>query len=219
MVQRSLEEIDHNALLKRMIIDVIRKHNYTKVSKVVDILQNLDKTVTINEIHGAINELRDENQVTVSEPQTQVPFLIYLKSLGSFAFWSTTFVTSLVLVTIYLIPDVMPWSIVRIVVGGAFALFLPGYTLMQLVFPSKDLDVTEFVVLSVGLSFCMLPLIGLVSSYSPWGMTLPSIVTSLGALCVALSLVGSYRRLLLARTAIPKPVQHHLVHESDCHLQ
>ncbi|MFP3976163.1 MAG: DUF1616 domain-containing protein, partial [Dehalococcoidia bacterium] len=58
----------------------------------------------------------------------------------------------------------------RIVLGILFVLFFPGYMLIAALFPRKEsLDGIERVALSFGLSIAVVPLIGLVLNYTPWG--------------------------------------------------
>ena len=52
-------------------------------------------------------------------------------------------------------------------------LFIPGYVLISALFPKKnDLDATERVALSFGLSIAVVPLIGLGLNYTPFGIRL-----------------------------------------------
>jgi len=83
----------------------------------------------------------------------------------------------------------------RIVFGLPMVLFLPGYALIAALFPKKDdLDAIERIALSFGLSIAMVPLIGLILNYTPWGIRL---VPSFGALyffTLAMALIAIHRR-------------------------
>ena len=68
----------------------------------------------------------------------------------------------------------------RIALGLAFGLFFPGYTLIAALFPKKDsLNGIERLALSFGLSIVVVPLIGLILNYTPWGISLYPILVSL----------------------------------------
>jgi len=77
-------------------------------------------------------------------------------------------------------------------------LFLPGYCLIAVLFPrDSDIDLIERIALSFGLSIAVVPLIGLVLNFTPWGIRLEPIVVSLTYFTLAMILVAHYRRSLL----------------------
>ncbi|UCG70966.1 MAG: DUF1616 domain-containing protein [Thermoplasmata archaeon] len=86
-------------------------------------------------------------------------------------------------------------NILRIVFGLPFLLFLPGYSLVSALWSKKtDLDGLERVALSLGLSIAMVPLIGLGLNYTPWGITLTSILISIFSLILILVGITWFRR-------------------------
>jgi uncharacterized membrane protein len=88
-----------------------------------------------------------------------------------------------------------PFPALRIILGLPFILFLPGYTLIAALFPKRSgLDVIERVALSFGLSIAVVPLIGLVLNYTPWGIRLYPILISLTVFIAAMSAIAWYRR-------------------------
>ncbi|MDR7468274.1 MAG: DUF1616 domain-containing protein [Armatimonadota bacterium] len=102
--------------------------------------------------------------------------------------------TAVLLVTIVLLPD----SPIRIVLGLPFVLFFPGYTLIAALYPRRtDLDGVERLALSLGLSLAVVPLIGLVLNYLPWGIRLTPIITSLTLFIFACSLWAGLKRARL----------------------
>ena len=89
-------------------------------------------------------------------------------------------------------------SLLRILFGVAMVLFIPGYALIAALFPARDdLDGIERVALSFGLSIAVVPLIGLALNYTPWGIRLDPILTSLTLFTLAMVGIAWYRRLLL----------------------
>jgi len=73
--------------------------------------------------------------------------------------------------------------------------FFPGYTLIAALFPKKtQLDTIERVALSFGLSIAVVPLIGLILNYTPWGIRLYPILVSLTGFIVVMSAVAWIRR-------------------------
>ena len=88
-----------------------------------------------------------------------------------------------------------PFRIVRIILGLTLVLFFPGYTLIAALFPKRtDLDTIERIALSFGLSIAVVPLIGLILNYTPWGIRLYPILISLTGFIIAMSVVAWFRR-------------------------
>lgn len=104
----------------------------------------------------------------------------------------------------------------RILFGIPFLIFLPGYALVSALWPQKsiedadniDNDTDENVIkskeegisnleriaLSFGLSIAIIALTGLGLNYTPWGITLTSIIISLGALILIIVGIAWFRR-------------------------
>ena len=84
---------------------------------------------------------------------------------------------------------------VRIALGLIFVLFIPGYTLAAALFPKRDsLDAVQRVALSFGLSIAVVPLIGLILNYTPWGISVNPILASLLAFIIVTAGVAWFRR-------------------------
>ena len=82
----------------------------------------------------------------------------------------------------------------RIILGLAFILFFPGYTLIAALFPRKrDLDGIQRLALSIGLSIALVPLIGLILNYT-WEIRVYPILISLLIFIVAMAGLALYRR-------------------------
>ncbi len=86
----------------------------------------------------------------------------------------------------------------RIPLGLAMVLIVPGYALIAALFPRRtDLDSIERIALSFGLSIAVVPLIGLGLNYTPWGIRLTPVVISLAIFTVSMSVAAHLRRLNL----------------------
>jgi uncharacterized membrane protein len=86
----------------------------------------------------------------------------------------------------------------RVVLGLLLVLFLPGYSLIAIFFPRKDdLGMIERVALSFGLSIAVVPLLGFVLNYTPFGIRLIPILITLSAFTISLSIVAWVRRMKL----------------------
>jgi uncharacterized membrane protein len=104
--------------------------------------------------------------------------------------------TALALLSVYL-PGINATPF-RVALGLPLLLFVPGYVLIAALFPrNDDLDWLERVALSFGLSIAVVPLVGLVLNYTPWGIRLDPVLAALSLVVVALSVAAMARRLAL----------------------
>ncbi len=99
----------------------------------------------------------------------------------------------------------------RLIFGLPLIVFIPGYALVTLLFPSSEgLDGLERIALGFGLSLAIIPLMALGIEFSPWKLTLGPIAGSLLTLSVLLTLVAIWRRNRLPKdlrfvAEIPRP--------------
>ncbi|MCC6010753.1 MAG: DUF1616 domain-containing protein, partial [Fervidicoccaceae archaeon] len=83
--------------------------------------------------------------------------------------------------------------------GSLFVLFLPGYALVEALYPDeRELAPLERLALSIGLSLAVVPLIGLLLNYTPWGIRLEPVMASLAVFTLIMLMVASYRKQRLA---------------------
>ena len=89
----------------------------------------------------------------------------------------------------------LPSNSLRIVLGLPFLFFFPGYTLMAALFPKREgVCATARIALSFGISLAIVPLIGLVLNYTPWGIRLEPILYSVTVFIVITSIIAWLRR-------------------------
>ena len=88
-----------------------------------------------------------------------------------------------------------PLLYLRYLLGTFYVLFLPGYVLVEALYPRGDeLTPLERLALSIGLSLALVPLVGLLLNYTPLGIRLGPVVASLAALTAALAVYAAYRK-------------------------
>lgn len=137
-------------------------------------------------------------------------------------------VSLLVLLTLVVVfAPVVRETPLRVVLGLPFVLFVPGYAFVAALFPeagegpveeadgedveeevSRDggIDGIERVALAFGLSIAVVPLIGLVLNFTPWGIRLTPIMVSVSGFTLVAVGVGAVRRWELPeeeRFAVP----------------
>jgi len=98
-------------------------------------------------------------------------------------------------IILIVIVGLLPTSFVRMLIGVPFALFFPGYALVCALFPSNhEVDGIERFALSIGLSLALVPLIGLLLNYTPFGIRLYPVLASLFMFTFLMSVTARYRR-------------------------
>jgi uncharacterized membrane protein len=105
------------------------------------------------------------------------------------------FVVGLVILTdIFVFIPVLSESFIRTVLGLPLILFLPGYALVTLLFPTKQgLEGIERAALSVGMSVAIVPLIGLVLNNTSFGIREMPLLASLSVF-IFLTCAAAYVR-------------------------
>jgi len=102
------------------------------------------------------------------------------------------------IVTIYL--PVLNATPIRIVLAFPILFFIPGYCLIAAIFPKEgDIGLIERIMLSIGFSIAIVPLIGFGLNFTPWGIRLDPIVISLILLTWVMVLLAHYQRAILPR--------------------
>jgi len=153
--------------------------------------------------------------VKIYDPNPPSTFPSYLLSKYNIGFISALLMLALGVVCIYstenlsrTLPSANPLppillealTIMRYVVGSIMVLFLPGYSLVEALYPGEgDLSPLERLALSIGLSLALVPLTGLILNYTPWGIRLNSTVTALTTLTTLLLLASAYRKFTLIK--------------------
>lgn len=135
-------------------------------------------------------------------------------------------VAVVVVVNLSVFLPVVSDSPLRVVIGLPFILFVPGYALIAALFPeegrsptegadtntddiestadtdqgylgARGIDGIERVALSFGLSIAVVPLIGLVLNFTPWGIRLVPIMIATSGFTLCATWIGARRRWAL----------------------
>jgi uncharacterized membrane protein len=126
-------------------------------------------------------------------PKTLVEFAMRLDY--SLWFWTTTALVFLTLVVVYTTSAVPQLTVLRYFLGTLYVLYLPGYALVEVLYPERGgLKPLERLALSIGLSLAVVPLIGLVLNYTPWGIRLGPVIASLALFTLGISVVALVRK-------------------------
>jgi uncharacterized membrane protein len=126
----------------------------------------------------------------------------YIISQKAAWYWTTITLAIATTITVFTIPEnAYPIVYARSVLGTIFVLYLPGYTFIKALFPSKmplktssdNMDNIERIALSLGMSIALTPIVGLILNYTPWGITLTPITLSLLALTIVFATAAILR--------------------------
>lgn len=100
-----------------------------------------------------------------------------------------------VLTDIFVLIPVLSESFIRTALGLPMILFLPGYALIAVLFPTKTgIEGIERAALSVGISVSVVPLIGLVLNNTPLGIREVPLLASLSVFIILACAVAYFRR-------------------------
>ena len=121
------------------------------------------------------------------------------------AFFKQDFPADLALAVVWLVAGigaiylpVLNETPIRIILEIPLVLFIPGYCLIAVLFPKEgDLGLIERIMLSIGVSIAVVPLIGLGLNFTQWGIRLDPIVISLTFFTYVMILVAIYQRAIL----------------------
>jgi hypothetical protein len=203
LVQSKSIDSDRSELLQQRILDSVATHKcYSVNDLVVELQHTYSKSLSIEEIQNAVRKLESEKKIMLLRPGTKGHFFHYiLRSYNGLSLWLTTAATCLIMAIVFLLPNIEPWSYMRMITGVVFVLFIPGNALVQLLFAHRNMEQTEQMVLSVGLSIALISIIGLMLKYILLALTVESAVISIGMLSITLSAVANYSHFLCSKRA------------------
>ena len=149
-----------------------------------------------------VTEMAADGSLTLQEPEYQLksPWDYFLSPTLSMWLWASSGAVAFAVAAILLVPDSFPLGLVRWAAGSVLALLLPGYALLQLLFPTrKAMDSLEHFALDVGLSLALVPVIGLVLNFTPWGIRFIPVTISISAFTIVLLTGAALRKYSAVR--------------------
>ena len=183
-----------------MALAYLRKNGSASVKQLYDALKVTRGSVTEAEATDLVWRLVEKGEADVEDiPPATKSVREYLRLWErNLPLYLSLTVSLGTLLVVYALPDDFP-LVFRWVLGSVFVLFIPGYVAVEALFPKgRELDGIERLALSVGLSLALVPLVGLLLNYTPWGIRLDPIMISLTILTVGLAIVAFARRFRLS---------------------
>lgn len=175
--------------LTQTILQLIKEKKPTNAQQLINLTE--EKTSLPEQtIIEHVLRLQSQGKIKLKElPATPPQKLVaYLRTKEAYWYWTTLVLVAATTLTVFIIPEnAYPLVYVRYVLGAIFVLWLPGYSFIKALFPeetqtketTKSLDPIERIALSLGMSLALVPIVGLLLNYTPWGIRLTPIVLSL----------------------------------------
>lgn len=183
---------------RKTIEDTVKaKHPETvrQLAKIILADNAIDETHFI----ATVKEMANDGTLVLHPPSYEIESVwdyLFTLTLAGWL-WGSFVVVALALLAVTLIPDLFPLNTARWVLGSIFVLYIPGHSLIQLLFPKgKEIDSLERFALSVGVSLAVVPLIGLVLNFTPWGIRFAPITISLGTFTTITLIAAAMRDYL-----------------------
>lgn len=202
---------DSSQSLRAAILEITSKQKPETVEQLVRQVHEQFPSFSNEQILDAVLILQNEEKIHLNRTRPLPSDIVgYLKTSQASWYWITLAATLAAILSVFLIPEsAYPVVIVRYVLGAIFILWLPGYAFIKTLFPQdlpfgsglgralgtsgRNLDMIERFVLSLGMSLALVPIVGLLLNYTPWGIRLVPITLSLAALTFAFSTAAIIR--------------------------
>lgn len=170
--------------LNEHIVQIVENKHPKTVKQLVELVHQ-KHPLPQKEIMEHILDLQNQGRLTFKEDKTLIPTTLksYISSSHSHWYWVTVTLALSTTVSVFTIPEsAYPIVYARYLLGSIFILFLPGYSLIKALFPTRELDNIERVVLSIVMSITIVPITALLLNYTPWGIRTTPVTLSLLAL-------------------------------------
>jgi hypothetical protein len=183
--------------LDEQALRYFEKNATASVQELHDALIVRNPSLTKDEVADLVHRLAEQDKVSLEDvPPVTKSLAGYLRLWErSLWFYVSLAVSLATVLVIYVMPSAFPFVVLRWIIGSVFVLFIPGYVTVEALFPKgRELDSIERFALSVGLSLALVPLVGLLLNYTPWGIRLTPIVISLIIFTVGLAAIALARQ-------------------------
>jgi hypothetical protein len=201
--------------LVQLILETVKTQKPETTRQLVQLIQ--EKTaLPPEEITRLLIQLENDDLLNFTKKETPFPSLpqAYIFSKKALWYWITIALAIATTIAVFVIPDnAYPVVYIRSALGIVFVLFLPGYALVKMLFPStvpfkasdENMETIERIALSFGMSLALVPIVGLILNYTPWGIRLVPITLSLLALTIVFATAAVLREYQAKAQAATKP--------------
>jgi hypothetical protein len=198
--------LSNNLPIDELTLTITKLIDKRKPQNVKQLIALVTEELPLSEekILDAVLKLQSQGKIKLgnSSVHASPKLATYMKTGNALWYWATIAIATITMAIVFTVPeDFYPWSYLRNALGIIFVLWLPGYTFIKALFPAQvpiktsteNLDTIERIALSLGMSIAIVPIIGLLLNYTPWGIRLTPIVLSLFALTLVLATAAVIR--------------------------
>jgi len=181
--------------INQHITQIVKERNPETVEQLIELVQS-KHAMPRQKILDAIIKLQNQGKITLEPPKARSGFTLteYIVSPKAYWYWTIIAISLATTILVFTIPEnAYPIVYARYILGSIFVLWLPGYTLIKALFPTKEIDNIERTALSIGMSLALVPITGLLLNYTPWGIRLTPVTLSLLALTITLATAALIR--------------------------
>jgi len=188
-ISASYDALDNQAM------EILKRDGSTNVKDLFYTLHTGDSSITEAEVTDLVWRLAEKGKVALDDFQPQRSFPQFLKTWETNGMLYGSLAVSIALAIItYAAPPNAPFTELKWVLGSVFVLFIPGYVTISALFPKvTDLDGIERLALSMGLSIVLIPFLGILLSFAPFGIGLIYVLPWLIIFTVLLSMIAIFR--------------------------
>lgn len=160
-----LEEVE---ILKK-ILELVKASSPETVESLIDEAHK-ELGITKEIVIKSVIKLQNAGELTLIPPPESIPDSrgAYISSIHAKWFWITIILSTATAISVFTIPEkAYPYTFLRYILGSIFVFFLPGFTLIKTLFPTREIDNIKRIALSIGMSLALVPLVGLLLNYTP----------------------------------------------------
>jgi len=186
---------DSSPTISQSIMLIVKNKKPETTQELIKLVKE-EHYATEKEILERILDLQKKGKIVLKQKTTPIPSgrKEYLLSTEAYWYWAIIALATAVIIAVFTISEnSFPLVYARHLLGLIFVLWLPGYCFIKALFPTKEIDSIERFALSIVTSLVLVPLTGMILNFTPWGITLTSVTTSLLALTLALATAAIMR--------------------------
>jgi len=184
------ENVSMDKSVDECILQIIREKNPETIERLVELVRQ-EVDFSEKEILKHILLLQSEGRIRLKGTSLAAKSSTYAILSRAYWYWATLIFTGVTVLLVLEVPEnAYPIVYARYFFGSLFVLLMPGYALIRALYPAKRIDSIERIGLSIGMSIALVCLDAFLLNFSPWKITVLSLVLSLSLLITIFATVG-----------------------------